>query len=91
LKDEKTAKKLVGAPEEQIGATYPLIKELLNILHDNPKIFALLSKNKENLKSLEETLTQSFYENNLEEDLTDSEIFKLFAELLKVRLSFIFS
>jgi len=46
----------------------------------------LLSKNKENLKGLEETLTLAFFEDPLADDDGDHEVLRLFAEVLQVRI-----
>lgn len=76
---------MIQSPKECLGHTLPSVENLLNLVYDNPKIIAILAKNRENLKGLEETLALSFYEDNLAEDDSDNEVFKLFSELLQVR------
>lgn len=81
----KLAFKLVENPKEHLGSSTSSVENLLNLVYDNPRIISILAKNRENLKGLEETLALSFYEDNLAEDESDNEVFKLFSELLQVR------
>jgi len=78
---------LVENPKEALGSSQATIENLLNMIYDNPKIIAILAKNRENLKGLEETLALSFYEDNLAEEESDSEVLRLFSELLQSELS----
>jgi len=74
-------------PVEVLGNATPYVKDFLYTIYNNPKIIAVLSRNKENLKGLEETLTLAFYEDHLADDDGDHEVIRLFAEVLQFELN----
>ena len=81
------AKVLSDDYSQRLKGASDSVKELLYLIYDNPMIIALIAKNNENLaalRTLEDTLALSFYENILIEEGSDHDVLRLFAALLQV-------
>lgn len=84
------AKVLSDDYSQRLKSAAESVKQLLYMIYDNPMIVALIAKNNENLAALrtvEDTLALSFYENILIEEGSDHDVLRLFAALLQVNFA----
>lgn len=72
---------------QRLGSATSYVKDLLYLIYDNPKIIAMVSKNNENtsaLKTLEDSLALSFFENIIEDDEAENDVLRFYAAMLQV-------